>query len=90
MANSPSSRYLLRFDLRDPQLRKTLPVAPGSSIIFATVLLKHRDGSGAPLADDLRCHVRTGDDRLTDDQSLVSVEQPNAIDLHSVSDIARK
>ena len=65
-------------------------VASGSPIIFTTVLLKHRDGSGAPLTDDLRRHARIGDHRLAHDQSFVSIEQPNPVDLHGVPDIARK
>ena len=34
---------LLRCDLSDPQLRKALPVAPGSAIILAALLLEDRN-----------------------------------------------
>lgn len=81
---------LLRCDLSDPQLRKALPVASGSAIIFATLLLENRDGPGASLADDFRGDSRAGNDRLADDQSTVAIQQSNLVDLHGMADIARE
>ena len=81
---------LLRFDPSDPQLRKALPVASGTAIILATVLLEDRDRSGATLADDFRCHGRPRHHRLADYQSALAMQQLDLVDLHRMPDVTRE
>jgi len=65
-------------------------MASGAAIVFAPVLLEDRNRSRAPLTDNFRGDLGAGDDRLTDDQSALAMQQLDLVDLHGMSDITRK
>lgn len=79
-----------RVDAGDPKFGKALPVAFGATVVLASLLLEHDHGSGPALIDDFRGDFSPRDQGLTDDDTLVPVNQSNVVELHGAAHFSRK
>ena len=57
-------------------------------VVLAPLFLEDHDRSSAALVDDFRRHLGTLDQRLSDEEAFVSVDQPHIAEFHLTADIA--